>query len=116
VALANGPLPAAAGKAFGDATTAYVSTASAWEAAIKCKSAKLHLPLPPLAWFQGLCELYRLAEFPLQTHLLCAAADLPLIHRDPFDRVVIATAMEKNLIILTSDAVISTYPGVRTIW
>jgi PIN domain nuclease of toxin-antitoxin system len=114
--LANGPLPPASGKAFGDATEAYVSTAAVWEAAIKCQSGKLRLSLPPLVWFQGLCALYHLVETPLHARILCAAAGLPTIHRDPFDRVLIATAMEKNLTILTSDTVIPTYPGVRTLW
>ncbi|PAW63480.1 MAG: hypothetical protein B9S38_17465 [Verrucomicrobiia bacterium Tous-C4TDCM] len=48
--------------------------------------------------------------------IFCAAADLPLLHRDPFDRVLVATAMERGLVLLTSDRVIPTYPGVRVIW
>jgi len=116
IALANGTLPPAAGKALGDATGASVSSCSAWEAAIKCKSGKLRLLLPPHTWFLELCQRYHLSEIPLQSQLLCAAADLPPIHRDPFDRVLVATAMDKNLTILTSDSVISTYPGVRAIW
>ena len=48
--------------------------------------------------------------------ILCAAADLPQLHRDPFDRVLVATAMERGLVPLTSDRVIPTYPGVRVVW
>lgn len=48
--------------------------------------------------------------------ILCAAADLPPLHRDPFDRVLVATAMDRGLVLLTSDRVIPTYPGVRVIW
>ena len=116
IALANGLLPVAAANAFGAATHAYASTASVWEAAIKFKTGKLPLPLPPQAWFEGLCRRYHLTELPLPSALLCAAADLPLIHRDPFDRLLIATAMEKNLILLTSDLTIPTYPSIRVIW
>jgi PIN domain nuclease of toxin-antitoxin system len=116
ITLANGDLPAAAGKALGDAASAYVSSCSAWEVAIKCKSGRLRLLVPPHTWFLDVCRRHHLTEIPLQAHFLCAAADLPLIHRDPFDRVIVATAMEKNLAILTSDSVIPTYPGVRTVW
>ncbi len=105
-----------AAQAFGNAANAYVSATSAWEAAIKCKNGKLHLPLPPFAWFKRLCQRYHLTEVTPQAQLLCAAADLPLIHRDPFDRVLIATALHNHLLLLTSDSVISTYPGVRTLW
>jgi PIN domain nuclease of toxin-antitoxin system len=48
--------------------------------------------------------------------ILCAAADLPPLPRDPFDRVLVATAMDRGLVLLTSDRVIPTYPGVREIW
>mgnify|MGYP000901286832 CR=1 FL=1 len=116
IALSNGPLPPAAAKAFGAARHAYVSPVSAWEAGIKFKLGKLHLPQPPQDWFQGLCRLYHLTELPLSTALLCAAADLPLHHGDPFDRVLVATSQLQNLLILTSDQTIPQYPGVRTLW
>ena len=116
VALSNGPLPAAAAQAFGAATNAYVSTACVWEAAIKYKAGKLSLSQPPEAWFEGLCRHYHPAELPLPARLLCAAAALPLIHRAPFDRVLIATALRDRLILLTFNATIPTYPGVTTIW
>jgi PIN domain nuclease of toxin-antitoxin system len=116
IALSNGPLPAIAAASFGAATHAYVSPVSAWEAGIKFKLGKLRLPLPPQQWFQGLCHRYHLTELPLTTALLCTAAELPLHHGDPFDRVLIAAAMERNLTILTSDTTIPNYPGVRTLW
>jgi PIN domain nuclease of toxin-antitoxin system len=47
---------------------------------------------------------------------LCAAADLPLIHRDPFDRILIATAIRDRLSLLTPDRQIAAYPGVTTVW
>lgn len=116
IALSNGPLPASAACAFGEATHAYVSPVCVWEASIKLKTGKLRLARPPLPWFRGLCDHYKLTELPLSAALLCASADLPLIHRDPFDRVLVATAMRDQLTILTSDTVIPTYPGINTAW
>ena len=116
IALANGPLPPASAQAFGLATQAFVSPVSAWEAAIKYKSGKLPLPKPPLVWFQALCQLYQLTELPLRAEIACAAADLPHIHRDPFDRILIATARAHQLTLITSDQIIPTYPQIITRW
>ncbi|CAN5915730.1 type II toxin-antitoxin system VapC family toxin [soil metagenome] len=116
IALANGPLPPAFAQAFGLATQAFIPPVSAWEVTIKYKAGKLRLPKLPLTWFRSLCELYHLTELPLDTSIFCAAADLPLIHCDPFDRVLIATAQTHQLTLITSDQIIPTYPGVLTLW
>jgi PIN domain nuclease of toxin-antitoxin system len=55
-------------------------------------------------------------EATLVMRLLCVAADLPLIRRDPFDRVLVATSLLQNLTIRTSDRIIFTYPGVKVVW
>ena len=89
-----------------------------WEIAIKVKTGKLRIPDHPLSWTEALVERHsldferRLAD----VSSLCAAADLPRLHRDPFDRVLVACALERNLAILTSDRIIPTYPGVKVIW
>jgi len=49
---------------------------------------------------------------PLDAGLACAAAALPKIHRDPFDRVIVALARARHATILTSDEGIRQYPGV----
>jgi hypothetical protein len=46
----------------------------------------------------------------------CAAAALPLIHRDAFDRVLVALAQQRALTVLTSDENIPKYDGVQTVW
>ena len=48
--------------------------------------------------------------------ILRAPAALPLIHRDPFDRVLVVLAQAHALIVLTSDEDIAKYPGVKTLW
>ena len=42
--------------------------------------------------------------------------ELPLIHGDPFDRLIIATAMREKLTILTDDEKIIRYPNVKVVW
>ena len=41
---------------------------------------------------------------------------MPLIHRDPFDRIITATAIEEGLTLLTNDSNITQYDGVKTLW
>jgi PIN domain nuclease of toxin-antitoxin system len=84
--------------------------------AIKAAAGKLRLREPPVGWFLGLAERYELREVPLDAGIACAAAALPLLHRDPFDRVIVALARAQGLTVLTSDENIRKYAGVRTLW
>lgn len=118
LALGTGDLPKTASKCLTVAEEACVPAVVAWELSIKVKTGKLQLPDTPLLWIESLCARYGLdlqRQGP-NTQLLCAAADLPLIHRDPFDRVLVATSLAQNYTIITSDRLIPTYPGVKTIW
>ena len=116
LALARGELPAGAAEALRTATEANVSVVSAWEVAIKAAAGKLRLPTPPYQWFVAMTERYVLRELPLDARAACAAAALPMLHRDPFDRVLVALAQERALTVLTSDINISKYPGTATLW
>lgn len=116
LALADGELPGAAAGALRTAPEAYVSVVSAWEVAIKVAGGRLRLMEPPVQWFLGLIDRYDLREAPLDAGIVCAAAALPLLHRDPFDRVVVALAHAHGLTVLTSDENIRKYAGVNTLW
>jgi PIN domain nuclease of toxin-antitoxin system len=115
-ALALGKLPKAAAAALRGAPVAYVSVVSPWEVAIKSAAGKLQLAEPPLLWFLGMADRYNLQEVPLDSQTACAAAGLPGIHQDPFDRILVALAHAQALTILTSDENIRKYPGVKTLW
>jgi PIN domain nuclease of toxin-antitoxin system len=93
-----------------------VSVVSPWEVAIKVAGRKLRLQEPPAHWFLGLVERYDLREVPLDSGVACAAAALPWLHRDPFDRIIVALAQAFRLTVLTSDENIRRYPGVSTRW
>lgn len=118
LALAEGSLPEKAALGLSTADEAVVPAVVVWEVAIKVKTGKLRIPDQPLPWIEALCSRYALdlQRVAADVALLCAAADLLLIHRDPFDRVLVATALERGFTILTSDRIIPTYPGVRVIW
>lgn len=118
LALASGTLPNGARQALAKSDEAFVSPVVVWEIAIKVKTGKLQLPAAPLAWVESLARRHslNLERRAPDAAVFCAAADLPLLHRDPFDRVLVAAAVERGLTILTSDRIIPTYPGVRVIW
>lgn len=116
LALADGELPRGAASALRTAPEAFVSVVSPWEVAIKAAAGKLRLMEPPARWFLGLAERYDLREVPLDAAVACAAAALPPLHRDPFDRVIVALARAHGLTVLTSDENIPKYAGVNTLW
>ena len=116
LALAGGELPRRAAGALRKAPEAFVSVVSPWEVAIKAAAGKLQLLEPPAQWFVGLARRYDLQEVPLDAAIACAAAALPPLHRDPFDRVIVALAQAHGLTVLTSDQNIDKYPGVKTLW
>ena len=116
LALSRGDLPDSAASALASAPEAYVSTVTAWEVAIKVNAGKLRLKVPPLQWFSALIERHALREVHLDARTVCAAASLPAIHRDPFDRVLGALAQARELVVLTSDEHIPKYVNLRSIW
>jgi PIN domain nuclease of toxin-antitoxin system len=116
IALAGGELPRGAARALRTAPEAFVSVVSPWEVAIKTAGGRLRLEEPPVLWFAGLVERYHLRPVPLDAALVCAAAGLPFLHRDPFDRVIVALAQAYRIPVLTSDENIGKYADVVTLW
>jgi PIN domain nuclease of toxin-antitoxin system len=87
----------------------FLSAASAWEMAIKYAAGKLRLPQPPAALITQWMAEVRMGALPiLHAHAL-RAGELPLHHRDPFDRLLIAQAQIEGLTVLTADRVFAKY-------
>jgi len=116
LALARGELPESSSTVLRSAPEAWVSVITPWEVTIKAAAGKLELDEPPYLWFLGMIERHSLQEFELNSQIACAAAGLPDIHRDPFDRILVALAQARALTILTSDRNIAKYPGIKTLW
>ncbi len=94
----------------------FVCAVSAFELALKHTIGKLDLGLPPLEWYEAVLSHHGLVEIPIDGTCASLAGRLPLIHRDPCDRFLIAAAQVHNLPILTPDPWISRYPDVRVVW
>jgi PIN domain nuclease of toxin-antitoxin system len=93
----------------------YISTVSFWEVAIKYSIGKLALPESPESFLRKIREKLGAALLPLDEESALHVVRLPMLHRDPFDRILICQAMVNGMVFLTSDSRISQYP-VRTAW
>jgi len=116
LALSRGDLPARSHAALEQAEEAFVSAVSPWEIAIKAAAGRLGMPEPTPTWLAGMTERYRLTEWPLDAATACAAAALPTIHNDPFDRLLIALAQSRRVLLITCDLIIPKYPDIQTLW
>ena len=116
LALADGSLSKRAAHAVERSPDVFVSLASLWEVAIKHATGKLSMNHKPLAWYERLLQNHDLTELSMTRQNTVKAAALPSIHKDPFDRLIIAIAMIHNLTIVTSDEKIIQYPGINTLW
>jgi PIN domain nuclease of toxin-antitoxin system len=92
-------------KALDLADQVYYSAASVWELSIKQSLGKIHLTAP----ISGFVQQSRFLELPVTTQYAEAAARLPLHHRDPFDRMLVAQAISENLVLITADRRLSSY-------
>jgi PIN domain nuclease of toxin-antitoxin system len=105
--LADSPkLKARARTAIQAADEVYVSAASIWEAAIKVSTGKLEVAA---AHLQAGIDASGFVELPVRAIHAVAVASLPKHHRDPFDRMLIAQAMQEPLALFTADPLLSRY-------
>ena len=93
----------------------YLSAVSGWEIVTKHASGRLPLPEPPDRLIPTERTLRGLAALPFDEESALQGQKLPALHRDPFDRMLIAQAIAHGLAIVTPDPLITQYP-VRTIW
>ncbi len=95
--------------------TLVVSAASAWELAIKYQMGKLRKVADLVSDFSGRIEREGFQLLPISAEHGIRAGLLPGLHKDPFDRMLIAQSQAENLPIISNDAVFETY-GVRRLW
>ena len=93
--------------------TLELSAVSLTEIAIKVSSGKLHLTAD--AARQGIADL-GLRVLPFSAEHAFRLFALPLHHRDPFDRQIIAQALQEDIPIITSDEKFGLYKGLKSVW
>jgi PIN domain nuclease of toxin-antitoxin system len=112
-ALSDDPkLSAKARKLIENAAEIYVSAATFWELAIKVGLGKLNVNLDEIREY---CLESGYVELPITSEHAIAVKDLEHHHRDPFDRLIIATAILEPMKLVTADPIVAKYTSLAVL-
>lgn len=107
--------PAAVSAMDAEESDLVISHISILEITLKWSAAKIVLPSPPRAWIQKQMDVWGLESLAIQADDIYRSSELPGLHKDPFDRLLVSVALNRNLTIVTPDEWIKRYP-VSTLW
>lgn len=94
-----------------------ISTITSWEISMLVAKGRLGLNFDVLGWTESLAALSFVEFIPIDNRIAVEANQLPGdFHRDPADRLIVATARLLDMPLLTADTKILDYPFVQTIW
>ena len=92
----------------------YVSAISGFEIGIKCQKDKLELPALPADWFAAILNHHDIQVLPLDLAVCIRSTQLPTIHADPCDRLIIAAAEKHQMPVVTADHIFQQY-GIEVV-
>lgn len=88
----------------------FLSVVSFWEIVIKHQLGKLPLPESPEVFVPTQRRLHQIGSLPVDEASVAHLDGLPLLHRDPFDRMLICQTIEHSLTLVTVDTAVRAYP------
>ena len=91
----------------------FLSVASVWECVIKYQIGKLNFPQSPDIYLPQKRKEYLIKSLPINEESLSHLRQLLLLHKDPFDRLLISQSLQDDLTIMTEDNAILTYPNLN---
>jgi PIN domain nuclease of toxin-antitoxin system len=94
----------------------WLSVASVWEMGIKVAIAKLPLPEPLDSYVSSRMMKLGAKSLEITTSHALRTVALPLHHRDPFDRMLIAQAQMESMILVTADSMFKEYQDTTIFW
>ena len=95
----------------------FISSISAWEIAILVSRGRLKLTMTPADWVAASEALPFFDFVPVSNSIALKSVQLPgILHDDPADRIIIATAVSLGATLVTKDEKIRNYPHVKTVW
>ncbi len=113
--LAPSSLSKPADRAIGRADEIVISSITIWEIALKASRGRLVLPMSIADYVSKLKQVEPVKILPVDEVLWMRNVALPWEHRDPADRTIVATALERDCPLVSSDRVIAEfYP--KTVW
>ena len=107
--MGGGELSDAAKRRISVAAELHYSAISAWEIARLQKEGKIVIPNTPNGFLGDLAAKYGLSSIPPTDDIMIRASQLPEHHKDPADRIIIATAIAKDLTVVTGDGKFKLY-------
>lgn len=94
-----------------------VSAISAWEITMLVTQERLVLSMEVNSWLSTVGAIEGLRFLPVDVEIAAKSVELPgVFHKDPADRMIVATARKLSVPLVTQDEKIRAYPHVRTIW
>lgn len=94
----------------------FVASISALEVSALSRKKRLALPTTTEEWFRKALKQHGVQQVPLNFQIASKSDCLPEIHRDPVDRILVATAQEYRMTLVTPDRYIRQYPEVECLW
>ncbi|MHB8766939.1 MAG: type II toxin-antitoxin system VapC family toxin [Deferrisomatales bacterium] len=88
----------------------FLSAASGWEISIKCRIAKLSLAEAPGVFVPRHLRANAVQPLPVRMEHALRVSSLPLLHRDPFDRLLVAQSQVERIPLVTGDPLVAQYP------
>ena len=92
--------------------TVYLSVICYWEVLLKSMKGALDVG-DPRQWWAGALDSFGARALPVRPEHAAALYELPLIHKDPFDRMLIAQAIAADLTLVTTDRIFPLYASAR---
>jgi PIN domain nuclease of toxin-antitoxin system len=94
-----------------------IASISIWEFAMMTSKGRIAVRIDPKLWLSNATRMSGLRVMELTAEIAMDSCSLPgEFHRDPADRIIVATARTHNLTLLTKDRKILEYPYVKTVW
>lgn len=93
----------------------YFSQASTLEIVLKHKIGKMTLPESPVSYVATRVQVFGFRYLPIEDADIQGISDLPMVHRDPFDWLLLATAQRLSLPMISRDSFFAKYP-VELVW
>lgn len=90
----------------------FLSDVSIWEICLKWQAGKYALPTPPRDWCEEQVSIWKIKPLKIERSHMFRVTELPVHHRDPFDRLLVAQTIEERLCLVTPDEHIKRYPAL----
>ena len=91
----------------------FLSVVSIWECVIKYQIGKLDFPSSPETYLPMQRREHLIKILTVDENTITELIKLPLLHRDPFDRLIMSQALQYNLVLMTEDKAILVYPEIK---